>query len=368
MPPLTRRLLLAAGSAGAAHAALAQPATAGLGEIAKANGITFGAAAQGGLLGRDPAYAAAFQRECALLVPEYEGKWAALQPAAGRFDFKSLDSVLRWARANGKAVRGHTLVWHKDLPPWAQAALLEGPERARAVLAAHINGVLDYTRAQLRDWDVVNEVVADPAGSDTPQAEPGDLRASPWLAALGPSYIDTALRLARARDATLRLTLNEYGIEEATPAADEKRRRLLALVRGLLERGVPLDAVGLQSHLQLVKPFDPAVLTGFITALRDLGLAVLITELDVRESWDAPQELPARDALVAERTHAFVSTALAAGVRSVLCWGLSTGHSWLSTEPAVAMPEGRIHRGLPFDAQWQRLPMWDALARAFAGR
>jgi endo-1,4-beta-xylanase len=368
MPLVTRRLVLAAGSVSVTQAALAQPAVAGLGAIARANGIAFGAAVQGGLLVRDPAYAAAFQKDCALLVPEYEAKWEALQPAAGRFDLKPLDAVLRWARANGKAVRGHTLIWHKALPAWVEAAIAEGPEQARAVMATQIAAVLDRTQGQVRDWDVVNEVIADPAGSDTPQSEPGDLRASPWLAALGPSYIETALRLARARDATLRLTLNEYGIEEATPAADEKRRRLLALVRGLLERGVPLDAVGMQAHLQLSKPFDPAVLTAFINALRDLGLAVLITELDVRESWDAPQDLAARDALVAARTHAFVSTALAAGVRTVLTWGLSAGHSWLTTEPAVAMPEGRIHRSLPYDARWQRLGMWDALARAFAGR
>lgn len=360
--------MLAGAAAAAARPALAQPAPEGLGALARANGIVFGAAVQGGLLARDADYAAAFQRECAILVPEYEGKWAALQPAAGRFDLKPLDSVLRWARANGKPVRGHTLIWHKDIPAWAQTALQEGPERARTVMAAQINTVLDYTQAQIRDWDVVNEVIADPAGSDTPQDGEGELRRSPWLAALGPSYIDTALRLARAKDATLRLTLNDYGIEEATPAADEKRRRLLSLVRGLLERGVPLDAVGMQAHLQLSKPFDPAPLTAFITALRDAGLAVLITELDVRETWDAPQPLPERDALVAERTHTFVSTALAAGVRTVLTWGLSTKHSWLSSEPAVAMPEGRIHRGLPFDAEWRRLPMWDALARAFAGR
>jgi endo-1,4-beta-xylanase len=343
------------------------PSSSGLGQLARNNGLTFGAAVNTGPLNRDAGYALAFQRETGIVVPEWEAKWAAVQPVEGRFDTGPLDQILAWAATNGRGVRGHALIWHQALPEWAERALAEGPDRAKAMMAAHIGAVLDYTRPRIRDWDVVNEVIADPAGSDTPQATPGDLRDSPWLRALGPSYIETALRLARDTDPLLRLTINEYGIEEATPAADEKRRRLLALVRDLLGRGVPLDAVGLQAHLQLAKPFNPAVLTTFIGALRDAGLAVLVTELDVRETADAPQDLAARDALVAERTYAFLSTALAAGVRTVLTWGLSDRYSWLSTEPGVVMPNGRTHRGLPLDAEWRRNAMWNAMARAFAG-
>ncbi|MFC7551103.1 endo-1,4-beta-xylanase [Pseudoroseomonas wenyumeiae] len=76
---------------------------------------------------------------------------------------------------------------------------------------------------------------------------------------------------------------------------------------------MPLDAVGLQSHLQIIKPFNPAVLAGFIKELQSLGLAVLITEMDIREGGEVPQDIAARDALVAERAYAFVSTAVGAG-------------------------------------------------------
>jgi endo-1,4-beta-xylanase len=340
----------------------------GLGQLARANGIAFGAAVQARLLAQDADYAAAFRREAAILVPEWEGKWSALQPLEGKFDTAPLDGVLDWARAARAPVRGHALVWHQDLPAWALAAMAESQGRARDLLLAHVTAVLAHTRPVIRDWDVLNEVIADPPGSDTPQAGPGELRDSPWLRALGPRYPEVALRLARGQDPTLRLTLNEYGIEEDTPAAAEKRRRLLALVRDLLGRGVPLDAVGLQSHLQLAKPFRPEVLTEFIGNLRQAGLAVLVTELDVRESWDAPQDLAARDALVAERAYAFVSTALAAGIRTVMTWGLTDRYSWLRTDPGVAMPGQRTHRGLPLDAEWRRNAMWGALARAFAGR
>lgn len=341
---------------------------AGLGALARASGITYGAAVQEQLLGSDPQYAAAFAAETAILVPEWEGKWSALQPEEGRFDTAPLDNILRWAQGQGRPVRGHALVWHNNLPEWMHRALSEGRDRALAVLAAHMDHVLTHTRAQIRDWDVVNEVIANPPGSDVPQAGPGELRDTPWLRALGPQYIEIALRMARERDPTLRLTLNEYGIEEDTPDAEEKRRRLLNLLRGLLGRNVPLDAVGIQAHLQMARPYRPAPFAAFLGELRRMGLAVLITELDIRETRDAPQDIAARDALVAERAHAFVATALENGCRTVLTWGLTDKYSWLAQEPAVAMGNGRIHRGLPLDDKWQRKPVWDALARAFQGR
>ncbi|WP_235913883.1 endo-1,4-beta-xylanase [Teichococcus coralli] len=345
----------------------AQPQAADLGAIARQNGVTFGAAVQDSLLQKDPEYARAFATEPGMLVPEWAAKWAALQPREGRFETAALDTILRWGQAHAQPVRGHALVWHNSLPDWVAEALKEGRERALAVLGAHMDFVLAHTRAQIRDWDVVNEMVANPPGSDQPQNTPGELRDTPWLRALGPGYVETALRMARERDPTLRLTINEYGVSEDTPAAAEKRRRLLALVRGLLSRGVPLDAVGIQAHLQLAKPFRPEPFAAFVGALRQMGVAVLITELDIRETWQAPQDMAARDALVAERAYAFLSCALGAGVRTVLTWGLTDKYSWLTTDPGVALPGGRTHRGLPLDAQFRRKPMWDAMARAFQG-
>ncbi|MFC7551102.1 endo-1,4-beta-xylanase [Pseudoroseomonas wenyumeiae] len=208
--------MLAPGALALPAGALAQQAQPGLGELARANGVTFGAAMQGGLLRQDADYAVAFAREAAIVVPEYEGKWGTLQPQEGRFNSAALDTILAWGRRAGRPVRGHALIWHQDMPDWTKQALAEGPDRARAVMAAHIGTILEHTQPQIRDWDVVNEVVADPPGSDTPQAS-GELRDTPWLRALGPSYIETALKLAREADPTLRLTLNEYGIEEDTP-------------------------------------------------------------------------------------------------------------------------------------------------------
>ena len=370
LPPrrLPRRLALGAGLAvgfGPTPAALAQGPGPGLYQIARAKGFTFGAAVQSGLLASEPSYAAMYESEAGLLVPEYEGKWSTLQPREGEFDFAALDAVVGWGAARGRPTRGHALVWHEAFPDWALAAVAEGAPRARAVMAAHIARVLSTTLLRIRDWDVVNEAVADPPGSDTPQAR-GELRDTPFLRALGPSYIDTAFRLAREGDATLRLVLNDYGVEEDTPWAEEKRRRLLALVRGMLQRRVPIDAVGIQAHLQLVRPFSGPVFAAFVNALRAEGLSVLVTELDVREGNTLPEDYVARDRLVGERVTAFMESAIGAGVKTFLTWGLADRHSWLVSFAGVARPDGKLHRGLPLDWEYNRKEMWRAMARVFS--
>ena len=337
--------------------------------IAAARGFTYGCAAKASLLAEELDFARLVAREAGLLVPEYEAKFAALQPEEGRFDTAPLDALLGWARQNGKPVRGHALVWHQDLPPWTQAALAEGPRRARAVLEAHLDRVLAHTADRILDWDVVNEPVANPPGSDVPEPPGGgELRATPWLRALGPDYIAIALRAARERATTLRLTLNDYGIEADTPAAEEKRRRLLRLLRHLRGRNVPLDAIGIQGHLQLREPFRAALFRDFVRQLRALDLQVAITEMDVREPRPPAGDFVARDRAVAERVHAFASTAFEAGARTLLTWGISDRWSWLHRDPAVALAPGDVHRGLPFDWELNRKQMWHALARAFQGR
>lgn len=337
----------------------------GLGAIAASHGRAFGAAVQSQLFAADLAYGDQAALECGLLMPDYETKWAFMQPKEGVFDFNAIDRLIAWAQVHGKPVRGHGLIWHQGMPDWAQAALAEGPERARAVITNHIGRVLAHTQGEIREWDVLNEVVADPPGSDHPQFTPGDLRDTPFLRALGPGYIATVLRLTKQRAPSVRVVLNEYGLEEAAPHHTEKRRRFLDLVRSLRRQNVPLDAVGLQGHLQMVQPFSGPPFTEFCRLLRAEGLDLVVTEMDIREHWRLPDGLPARDRLVADRIRAFMDAALAGGVGTFLTWGLQDRFSWLASEVHVKRQDGLEHRGLPLDDDGRRKPYWLAMADAF---
>ena len=336
----------------------------GLGPIAAAHGRMYGAAIQSNLLATDPVFAAAVNGECGLVMPDYETKWGMLQPKEGTFNFGPLDTLLNWARPRSRPVRGHALVWHLDLPDWVTKALGEGADRARAVLDTHITRVLSHTQGSIHDWDVVNEVVADPSGSDTPQTGPGELRDTPWLRALGPDYIAMSLKLAKERDRSVRVALNEYGTEESAPHHFEKRRRLLNLVRSLRKANVPLDAVGLQGHLQMVQPFSGPYFTQFCRLLGNEGVELVVTEMDVREHWKIPDGFAARDKLVADRVKAFVDAALDGGIKTFITWGIEDKYSWLATNPFVKRQDGLEHRGLPLDDDGHRTLYWQAMADA----
>lgn len=337
----------------------------GLRDIAASCGISFGSAVVDTVLNDIPAYAAAIAREAALLVPEAAGKWDALQPEPGRFDFSGLARILDFAATHRQSVRGHTLVWGLFIPSWVEEAAAT-PARAQSLIESHIAAVLAFTRGRITEWDVINEPVADPR-----RLPGGDLRDSIWLRMLGERYLDVAFRAAHAADPTLRLVLNEYGVEASGWRADEKRRRLLRLLRGLLDRGVPLHAVGVQAHMRLADGFSSSAFGGFLRELRRMRLDVLLTELDVIEPERMPlrdEDISARDAAAAERVHAVVTTALAEGCRTVLTWGLADPFSWLNAWPPGRRPDGAQVRALPLDNGFNRKPMWHAMARAFEGR
>lgn len=365
-PELARRAALGLAAASCTPARVpAQTGGATLRAAARARGLVFGTAAQVGTLRQDAALAALVAQEAELLVPEYEGKWGAVQPKENEFNFAPLQDFAAFAAASNQRLRGHCLVWHEGNPDWLLPALAEGPARARRVMEEHFRVVLGTTVNVMREWDVVNEMIANAPGSDNPSPVPGDLRDTPWLRALGPGYVELALRTARQLDRTLRLTLNDYGVEADTPWAAEKRARLLRLVRELLGRGAPLDAVGIQAHMQMREPFRPEPFIAFIRELRALGLAVSITELDVREPDTLAGTVAGRDEAVARYVETVVRAAIEGGARTIVTWGLTDRDSWLVSQREVARPDGQTTRGHAFDAELRPKPFRDALLRAF---
>jgi endo-1,4-beta-xylanase len=108
--------LMAAASAAPLHAAETPEPLKVLG---KRKGINIGNAI-GGSYFRDPAYKALMARECNMLVAENEGKWQALEPRQGQYNFGPADAMYAWAKEQGMLVRGHNLIWQepKWLPKW----------------------------------------------------------------------------------------------------------------------------------------------------------------------------------------------------------------------------------------------------------
>lgn len=304
--------------------------------LAAAGGRTWGAAVTNEQL-RDPSFRALVVAQTGLIVPENEMKWDRLEPAPGRFDFSASDQLLAFARGEGLAMRGHTLVWHQQLPNWVKE--LPAPE-LRKTLERHIRTVAGHYRGQLQSWDVVNEPIADDGTG---------LRRSLWLEKLGPDYIAQALTWAHAADPTARLVINDYGLEGDDPKSARKRQQFLALVRDLRRRGVPLHAVGLQGHLYAngSGPTTFTQLPAFLQALADLGLDIYITELDVNDR-SLPGAIEQRDRAVAAVYADFLKAVLPQPrLKLLVGWGLSDRFTWLNA--FFPRADGLPQRPLPFD-------------------
>ena len=319
-------------------------------------GLIYGAATQASILASDASYSAAFAAECGLIGSEDDYKWGTIHPAQDRFNFAPGDAVAAFAKTNGQALRGHTLVWHMSLPDWLPSTLT--PQNGAQLLSSHIGTVVGHYAGMMHSWDVVNEAI------NLADGRPDGLRKTLWLDALGPDYLDIAFRSAAAADPGALLVYNDYGIEYNGVGEQRKRSAVLKLLQGLLDRGAPVQALGIQGHLDGARTdFSDTAFVDFLSSVAAMGLGILITELDGRDE-NLPADIVQRDTIVAGAYAAFLAAALSVpAVHLVMTWGLSDRRTWLTT--AAPRPDGLPVRPLPLDADLKRKPAWLEIARAF---
>lgn len=314
----------------------------------------------------NPRYAALLEAECGLLVAENEMKWQALRPSPTEFAFERFDAIVNYAAAQNMAVRGHNLLWHqpKRMPRWAESHDFgANPVReAERLLTNHIRTVVRRYGTRIGSHDVVNEAV-----------NPDD--ASLYQTALsramgGPEpTLDLAFRTARAEAPNAQLVYNDYMSWE--PGNDRHRAGVLRLLEGFRKRNVPVDALGLQSHLITQGPDAADTVSRlqgewrrFLDEVVGMGYALLITELDVRDN-GLPTDIAVRDRAVADYTRGYLDVTLAyPQLRDVLVWGMCDRYSWI--EGFEPRSDGAPRRPTLYDAEFRPKPMRAAVAQALA--
>lgn len=326
-----------------------------LAQKAADKGLFYGAATSRRLLSTDSLFRSTFIEECGIMVPEWELKWKALRPSPTAFDFATFDWFIGFSTTNNILFRGHTLVWHDDLPPWFGTTVNTG--NASRFMVDHIETVMKRHAGKVHSWDVVNEPIA------TWDRHPDGYRtSSPWYRFLGIDYIDLAFRTAAKADPKAMLVLNQNHIEQSGDGASmEATYRLL---KRLKANGTPIHALGIESHLTGGSgTFDKNLFGTFLKKVADLGLKIIVTELDVQDR-SFPRDIGTRDRLVANAYGEYLATALAEpAVIGVLTWGLSDRYTWLAkfAERGDKAPV----RVLPMDSNLVRKPAWYAMAHAF---
>ena len=305
-----------------------------------------------------------------MLVAENVMKPMLLQPTEGQFRFEQADRIVEFARENGMQLRFHTLVWHQQTPAWFfhdregkrmtdetdPAKREENKKLLLERLENHIRVVVEHFKDDIKSWDVVNEVVE--------PSDPGGLRNSEWYQIAGIDYIETAFRAAReAAGPDAKLYINDYNTNE--PA---KRDRLYELVKELLDRGVPIDGVGHQTHVNVDWPSADSLIES-MRKFAGLGLDNIVTEMDMsiyayNNRSDYGDDIP--EAVIqkqADRYREFFEAFRDNRdlVSAVVFWGIADSHTWLHDFPV----QDRTDAPLLFDRQLQAKPaFWAAIEAA----
>ncbi|MFE9899278.1 endo-1,4-beta-xylanase [Streptomyces achromogenes] len=325
---VTTALLAATMVTALSHSATAAEDT--LGSAAAAKGRYFGTAVAANHLG-ESAYAGTLDREFNAVTPENEMKWDATEPTRNTFTFGAADQIAAHAQSQGMKLRGHTLVWHSQLPSWVSGL---GASDLRTAMNNHITQVMQHYKGKIYAWDVVNEAFQDGIS--------GARRSSPFQDKLGNGFIEEAFRTARAADPDAKLCYNDYN----TDGVNAKSNAVYAMVKDFKARGVPIDCVGFQSHFNSASPV-PSDYQANLQRFADLGVDVQITELDIEGSGTAQAG-----------NYANVVKACLAVTRctGITVWGITDKYSWRSSGTPLL-----------FDSNYAAKPAYTAVLTTLGG-
>src|SRR3954454_15928891 len=277
-----------------------------------------------------------------VVTPENELKWETVEPTRGTYDWSAADRLVDFAQADGEQVRGHVLLWHNQNPQWLVNGVNNGTisnAELRELLHRRITDQVTHFKGKIWQWDVANEFLAD--GWSPAPNEHGINSDNFWVAHLGEGIIADAFRWAHAADPDALLFYNDYNIT-GEDGNNAKSDAAYALVKRLLDQGVPIHGVGEQGHLDTQYGFDAARFQADLQRFADLGLKVAVTEADVRTFVDSPEtQVPTSAADAAKQLQywdGLLNGCLAIQqFISFTAWGVDDAHSF---EPALCTGEG----------------------------
>lgn len=157
--------------------------------------------------------------------------WGRFEPVKGKPDTKRMKAAAQWLVSRGVAIKGHPLCWHTATAPW----LLDMDNKD--ILTTQLNrirrDVTDF--AGIVDiWDVINEVVIMPIFN---KYDNGITRICKELGRI--RTVREVFAAAKKANPDAELLINDFETSEAYDI----------LIEGCLEAGIPIGAIGIQSHM-----------------------------------------------------------------------------------------------------------------------
>ena len=295
------------------------------------------------------------------IVAENCMKCEVIHPEEDRYDFTLADQFVSFGEKNGMAVIGHCLIWHSQLAPWFcvdEKGNNVTPEVLKQRMKDHITTIVTRYKGRIKGWDVVNEAIL----------EDGSYRKSKFYEILGEEFIPLAFQYAHEADPDAELYYNDYAMN-----MPGKREGVVKLVSSLKEKGIRIDAVGMQGHMGMDYP-DINEFEQSIVAFAGTGVKVMVTEWDMSALPRVKQSANISDTVAyqkmlnpyPETLPDSVSKAWnnrmkqffglfekhADVISRVTAWGVSDSDSWKNDFPV----KGRHDYPLLFDRNYQPKP------------
>jgi endo-1,4-beta-xylanase len=242
-------------------------------ELAERRGVQVGNFASLKYL-RERPYTDILTSEFEHLIIDGEPNWKfedfTFRPSRESYDFAHLDQVFDFADQHDMSVRVQHLLWgdEKWLPDWLKQGNYS-KEELLTIIKEHIDTVGAKYKGRVREYTVVNEAFSR-------KLQFGGNR-DWWGERLGYDYIDQAFVWARAADPGAILILNDFNNEKASDSSN----LMYEYVRDAKARGIPIDGVGMQMHLDGANPPTKDEVAAQMRRFASLGVRIYVTEFDV---------------------------------------------------------------------------------------
>jgi endo-1,4-beta-xylanase len=277
--------------------------------------------------------------------------WGRYEPHRGAPDVHRLNRAAQWLAERGVTVKGHPLVWHTVQPPWLLGLELDEVERLQR---ARIRELVGGFAGLIDVWDAINEAVIMPVFAN------GDNAITRLALERGRIYmVRMAFEEARAANPAVTLVLNDFDLTSAYEC----------LIEGVLEAGIRIDAIGLQTHMHQGYRGEE-YMQRMLDRFARYGLPLHMTEstlvsghlmpADIKDlndyripEWPSTPEGEARQA--DEIVRHYRSLVAHPAVQAINYWGLTDDGAWLGAPVGLVRADG------------SRKPAYDALEGLIKG-
>lgn len=291
------------------------------------------------------------------ITAENAMKFGEIHPIEGSYDFIKTDKMKEFALNNKMKMRGHTFVWHNQNPAWLfsdKNGAQVSKELLTERLKEHVRIVTNRYKDVVYAWDVVNEAIEDKSGEQ--------FRDTVWRRILGEDYIKQVFEIVSEAHKEAELYYNDYNNEQP-----EKIEKSYNMLKALIEKGTPIDGVGIQAHWNITDSMLIDNLKNAIEKYASLGLKIQVTELDVSmfNFEDARKELkePTSEMLYMQEEmydNIFkVFREYSNVLNSVTFWGISDKYTWKDNFPVF----GRKDWPMIFDTNGQPKSSFEKLIK-----